>query len=249
VPDVLKPARGRLEVVGDAETLARRGAAWLLEAVTGVERAAVAISGGTTPRRLFELLAGEPLLSRFPWRSVDWFWVDERFVPPDDPASNQRMAREAFLSRAPVPAGNVHLVPTVGLAPAEAAQRYERELKAFYEAGRLDPARPLFTAVLLGLGEDGHTASLVPGHPAVAERQRWVAAVLGARPEPRITLTIPALASSRSTAVLVSGAGKAGALRRALAGDPGLPTSAIDAAGAWLWLADEAAAGQVRSGG
>ena len=243
MPDVLKPARGTLEIVADAEALARRGAAWLLDAARDGSRLAVAISGGSTPRRLFELLAEEPWRSRFPWQRVHWFWVDERFVPPDDAASNYRMAREVFLSRVPVAAGQIHPMPTVGLAPDAAAQRYEDELKAFYGGATLDPARPLFAAILLGLGEDGHTGSLVPGHPALAERRRWVALVQGARPEPRITLTVPALGSSRSTAVLVSGAGKRPALARALTGAGDLPTTSIEPAGAWLWLADAAAAG------
>ena len=127
-------------------------------------------------------------------------------MPHDDARSNFRMAWDAMLSHAPVPPGNIHPVRTENITPEEAAFAYERELKSFYGADTLDPARPLFEIALLGLGEDGHFASLFPGHPVLKERGRWAAAVIGAAPEPRITLTYPALESSRHTAFLVAGA-------------------------------------------
>ena len=142
---------------------------------------AVALSGGSTPRRLYEHLAGPPYRDAFPWSRTHWFWGDERFVPHGDAQSNYRMVREALLSRAPIPAINIHPIPTEGVSPEAAAVTYERELKSFYGAKRLDAARPLFDVTLLGLGPDGHTASLFPGTAVLAERDRWVAAVVGVK--------------------------------------------------------------------
>ena len=157
------PSEARLEILADPADLARRVADWLLEAATAKEGTfAVCLSGGSTPQRLYEYLAVPPYSDRFPWSRTHWFWGDERFVPHDDARSNYRMVREALLSRAPIPAMNIHPIPTEGFSPDAAASAYERELKSFYGAGRLDPARPLFDLTLLGLGMDGHTASLFP---------------------------------------------------------------------------------------
>jgi 6-phosphogluconolactonase len=228
-------------VFEDAEALSRHAAQWLGElALRSTGKLAVSLSGGSTPRRLYELLAEAPL----PWNRVHWFWGDERFVPPDHPDSNYRMAREALLSRAPIPAANVHAIPTQGISPAEAAGAYETALKRFYGAGTLLPQRPLFGAMLLGLGEDGHTASLFPGQPALAEASRWVVAVEGAKAHARVTLTYPALESSAETAFLVSGSAKREALRRARAGDRGIPAGRLRPAGSLRWFVDRAAAGE-----
>ena len=163
------------------------------------------------------MLADAGIASRFPWSRVHWFWGDERFVPHGHPDSNYRMARDALLSRVPVPDDNVHAIPTEGLSPEQAAAAYETTLKRFYGADMLAPDRPLFDVTLLGIGEDGHTASLFPGQPALQEMRRWAVAVIGAKSEPRITLTYPALDSSRDVAFLATGEGKAGR-RRARAG-------------------------------
>lgn len=232
-----------LAVMADAEALARRAAEWLsatLSATPG--RTAVALSGGSTPRRLYELLAGPPFSGAFPWERVHWFWGDERFVPRDDPRSNYRMAREALLGRAPIPPGNIHPIPTEGMPPAAAAAQYEETLRSFYGAPRFDPARPLFAVTLLGLGPDGHTASLFPGSPVLGERERWVAAAADAKAEPRITLTYPALDSSRHAAFLVSGEEKRSAFERLRRGDEALPATHIHPVGALHWFADAAAA-------
>src|SRR5205823_568389 len=125
--------------------------------------------------------------------------------------------------------------------PADAAAAYERVLKSYYGSESLDPARPLFEIQILGLGPDGHTASLIPGTSVLDERRRWVAEVIGGRPEPRITLTYPVLESSRHTAFLVAGADKREALSRALAGDRALPAARIQPVGELIWLVDEAA--------
>ncbi|MGH6944284.1 MAG: 6-phosphogluconolactonase [Geminicoccaceae bacterium] len=230
-------------VRADAEALAEYAAAWLTErAKAAGGRASVCLSGGSTPKRLYELLAGPKYRDAFPWQRVHWFWGDERFVPKDDTLSNYRMVRLALLEATPVPAGNIHPIPTEGLAPEEAARAYERELKAFYGADRLDRDRPLFDVMLLGLGEDGHTASLFPGIAVLEERTRWVAAVVGVTPEARITLTYPALESSRDLAFLVAGPGKREILAQVRGGTTDLPAARVRPVGRLHWLLDRAAA-------
>jgi len=225
------------------EALARGVAQWLLGRIQ--ERGgtcAVCLAGGSTPRRLYEVLTVPPVVTRFPWDDVHWFWGDERFVPPDHPDSNFRMVDEALLAVAPVPRENIHPIPTEGLSLADAAAAYEAVLKNFYGEDRLDPGRPLFDVTLLGLGQDGHTASLFPGTPALAETERWVLGVEPPGLEPRLTLTYPALDSSRTVAFLVAGASKREILSRALAGDPELPAARVHPAGDIAWFADRAAA-------
>jgi 6-phosphogluconolactonase len=240
-----RPPEARLEILADPEALARRVAEWLLsEAVSKDGVFAVALSGGSTPRRLYEQLAGPPCRDAFPWSRTHWFWGDERFVPHDDALSNYRMVREALLSRVPIPAVNIHPIPTEGVSPEAAAFAYERELKSFYGTERLDPARPLFDVTLLGLGPDGHTASLFPGTAVLAERHRWVAAVVGAKAEARITLTYPALESSQRAAFLIAGAGKRAMLDRLRRGDTGLPAARLRPTGTLYFFGDAAAAGQ-----
>ena len=238
-----EPRTPRLRAFENPETLARGVAQWLLGVV--LERGgtcAVSIAGGSTPRRLYEVLTVPPIVTRFPWDDVHWFWGDERFVPHDHPDSNFRMVDEALLSVAPIPRENIHAVPTEGLSLADAAAAYEAALKNFYGEDRLDPARPLFDVTLLGLGEDGHTASLFPGTPALAEKERWVLGVERPGSEPRITLTYPALDSSRTVVFLVAGAGKREILARALSGDPNLPAVRVHPVGEIVWFADRAAA-------
>jgi 6-phosphogluconolactonase len=230
------------EVVADPPALAARVAEWITTTATAAEgRLRVALSGGSTPTALYALLASDKFRSRFPWQRVLWYWGDERFVPYDDPESNYRMAREAMLAKAPVPSENIHPIPTDG-DPEEAARRYERTLKQAYGSPTLDPTRPFFDITLLGLGEDGHTASLLPGDKLLDERARWVAAVLHGRPEIRITLTYPLLESSRHVAFLVAGEGKAAALRRVQAGDSRLPATRVHPVGELIWFVDCAAA-------
>ena len=238
----MNPSEARWEVLADLETLSRRVADWMLEVALKTDGTfRVALSGGSTPRRLYELLGGPPYRDTFPWSRTHWFWGDDRFVPHDDPLSNYRMAREALLSRAPIPAGNIHPVPTEGLTAEESASAYERELKSFYGAERLDPARPLFDVNLLGIGPDGHTASLFPGTKVLAERDRWVAAVIGAKPEPRITLTYPALESSRNAVFVIAGTEKRDALAGLRRGDDALPAAHVHPTGT-LWIFADAAA-------
>ncbi len=232
------PSQMRIEAVADAAELAERAARWIVD-LAGASRGrfAICLSGGSTPRLLYRLLAASPYRAALPWDRVHWFWGDERFVPWDHPDSNYRMAREALLDHVPAPAQNIHGIGTTG-DPAIAARAYEGVLKSYYGAEALDPARPLFDIELLGLGPDGHTASLFPGTKVLDERRRWVAEVVGAKPEARITLTYPALESSSHTAFLVAGADKREPLARTLAGDSELPAARLHPAGELVWFVD-----------
>jgi 6-phosphogluconolactonase len=163
-------------------------------------------------------------------------------VASDDPRSNFRMAWEALLRHVAVPPGNIHPIPTERMTAAAGAAAYETVLKRFYGASTLEAARPLFDVTLLGLGEDGHLASLFPNAPALAETRRWVVPVVGAGPLDRISLTFPALAASAAIAFLVAGAKKSDALARVRAGDETLPATRLKSAGSIVWFADRAAA-------
>ena len=160
-------AIGRIEILPDPLALAHHVAEWMTQAALAAEGSfRVSLSGGSTPKTLYGLLASDEFKDRFPWQLVSWYWGDERFVPHDHPDSNYRMTREAMLSKASVPPENIHAIPTDG-TPEEAARRYERTLQEAYGAATLDPRRPLFDITLLGLGPDGHTASLLPGRAGV----------------------------------------------------------------------------------
>lgn len=233
----------RTEILSDPPALAQRVAEWMTAAALAAKGPfRVSLSGGSTPKALFKVLASDEFRGRFPWQSVAWYWGDERFVPHDHPASNYRMAREAMLAKAPVPPENIHPIPTDGM-PEDAARRYERTLQEAYGAATLDPARPLFDVTLLGLGEDGHTASLLPGEPVLAERERWVAAVAHGRPEIRITMTYPVIESSRRVAFLVAGREKSAILQAIRAGGSEVPAARVRPVGELVWFVDRAAAG------
>jgi 6-phosphogluconolactonase len=240
-------AIGRVEILEDPRALARHVAEWMTAAALAARgEFRVCLSGGSTPRGLYEMLASGEFLGKFPWRRVSWYWGDERFVAYDHRASNFRMAREAMLARAPVPAAKIHPMPVDG-APEDAALRYERMLQADYGASTLDAARALFDITLLGLGPDGHTASLIPGEPVLQERTRWVAAVSHGRPEVRITLTYPPLESSRHVAFLVAGEEKAEILASIRAGGSEVPAARLRPVGELVWFVDRAAAGRLGS--
>jgi 6-phosphogluconolactonase len=234
-----------IQVYPDLESLSRAAAARLVrqaeQAIAARGRFSVALSGGRTPRRTYELLGQAPWKDQGPWDRTFVFWGDERCVPLDDARSNARLAREAWLDRVPIPRGQVH--PMEGdAAPAAAAARYEALLREFFGRGP-----PRLDLVLLGLGEDGHTASLFPGSPVLHEQQRWVAPVYVAEPElPRVTLTAPILNQAAALVFLVAGKSKARVLREVLHGPyaPGrLPAQLIrPEGGELLWLVDAAAA-------
>ena len=235
-------AEPAIVTLADPNALARHVADWL----TGLANAApgrfsIALSGGSTPKRLFEILAEPANAARFPWARTHLFWGDERFVPYDHPDSNYRMTRLAMLDHVPIPPDNVYPMPVSGY-PSAAARDYQATLQAYYGAESLDMTRPLFDVVLLGLGENGHTASLFPNTAALSETLAWVAPVTEGVPQPRLTLTYPAIACSKFVAFLVAGAGKAGVLRLVLDGDRSQPAARVTSAGEMIWFTDEAAA-------
>ena len=236
---------GLLQVVNDAAALAEAAAERVVARLAAPsDRPTVCLSGGGTPERLYRLLATERFRTRVPWQQVHWFWGDERFVPSDDARSNAGMAMKSLLAHVPVLLENVHRIPTDAASPQESARLYAAELRDFYRADALDPRRPLFSVVLMGLGGDGHTASLFPGSPAVDETGRWVIGVdrPGLEPfVPRVTLTLPALASTCEMLFLVSGTSKGDVVKRVLAGED-LPATRAHADGELLWLLDRDAA-------
>jgi 6-phosphogluconolactonase len=208
-----------ITVYEDREALSRAAARLFAEraerAVADHGRCAVLLAGGETPRRTYELLADEPLRNRIPWGQMHLFWGDERCVPPDDPRSNARMACRALLDRVPVPAGQVHPIPG-DRDPQQAADEYEALLRRFF-AG----TPPRFDLVLLGLGVDGHTASLFPDSPVLEERERWTSATR--RPDEeidRVTLTLPIINQAELIVFLVAGADKAAVLHELLDEEP-----------------------------
>ena len=214
------------------------------ESVAQRGRFAIALSGGHTPAKLYTLWAqAERAGRRTPWDRVHLFWGDERFVPFDDPLSNYRMTHEALIAHVPIPATNVHPAPT-GLAfPEAAAQAYESELRKFFGA-----APPAFDLQLLGLGPEGHTASLFPNSPALEEKQRWVMAVKApARPPDRLTFTPAVLNLGQNTFFLVAGTDKRGivsALRKEPdAGQSSYPAARIRPSGPVIWFLDAEASG------
>jgi 6-phosphogluconolactonase len=233
----------RIVALADPAALAKAAADRLLARIAdNGERVAICLTGGSSPKQLYELLGSEPYRDQIPWQRVHWFIGDERFVPATDSLNNMRMARQAFLNRC-APLVNIHPMATNAADPDEAAHRYEAELKSFYGADGLDPARPLFDLVLMGVGPDGHTASLFPDYPALAERERWVVGVPKAHVEPfvpRITLTLPTLASCHEMLFEVAGADKRTILTRVLAGED-LPANRAHSVGMTTWLVDRAA--------
>lgn len=208
-------------------------------------RMAICLTGGSSPRQLYQLLATDAYRSRIPWERVHWFIGDERFVPAGDPLNNMGMARSIFLDRL-APAANIHPIPTATADPADpdrGAALYEQELKSFYGADTLDHARPLFDLVLMGVGPDGHTASLFPDDPALEETARWAVGVPRANVEPfvpRVTLTLPTLASCREMLFEVAGVEKRAILTRLFAGE-NLPANRARSTGETVWLVDREA--------
>ena len=194
---------GIVDIQADGAAVAQRAAEWLLETALATQgRFAWCLSGGSTPKTTYGLLATAPFRDRFPWDRTHIFFGDERFVPHDHPDSNYRMAREAMIAHVPLPDAQVHPWQTDG-DPDHAALHYADTLKRFYGADTLDPAKPLFDVNFLGLGEDGHTASLFPGVAALQERTAWTAAGHRGRPPKNLTRTITAHLSPHFTAALV----------------------------------------------
>ena len=205
----------------------------------------VALSGGNTPRRVYQLLATDEFKNRIEWPLIHLFFGDERMVPPSHPASNYGMVKSALVSHVPIPEANVHRISGVGDTEANAGS-YQLELKNFSR----DLEWPRFDLVLLGMGDDGHTASLFPGTRALAEKKAWVVANWVEKfQEVRITLTVPAINAAANVMFIVSGENKAGRLAEVLDGpyDPErLPAQLIKPfSGSLTWMTDKAAASQL----
>jgi len=251
-----------IEIFPDPQALAQRAAeqfAGLAEyAIRKRRRFVVALSGGSTPKQMNALLAAPltPLAAKINWSKVHIFWSDERCVSPENPESNFHMTRETLLAHVPIPAGNIYRVQGEQ-APEEAARRYEDTLRAFF-AGQPGDTIPVgkamrFDLILLGLGEDGHTASLFPGDPGMRENRRWVVSVKHSTPPPplvdRVTFTPHLINAAANVTFLVAGAAKAERLHQVLrdAYDPDrLPAQAIRPKdGKLFWFLDEAAAGKI----
>jgi 6-phosphogluconolactonase len=205
-----------------------------------------ALSGGSTPRDLYRSLASEAWRDRMPWPAIHFFWGDERHVPPDHPDSNFRMAREAMLDAVPVPPENIHRIHAEEPDAQRAAAEYEATLRVFFglTSGDESGGWPRFDLILLGLGKDGHTASLFPGSPAVHERERLVVAPwVESQRTFRITLTPPVLNQARRAIFLVAGEDKAEAVHEVIRGERNpdrYPAQVVE--GNCLWMVDRAAA-------
>lgn len=230
-------------IAPDADAAARetaeRTAASLASAARERGRAALALAGGSTPRAAYRLLAAEPLRSRVPWGSVEFFFGDERGVPPSHADANYRMAREELLEPLAIPAARVRRMEAEREDREAAAAEYEQAVRASLAPRGGEPA---FDLVLLGMGPDGHTASLFPGSPALDERHRLVVAVR--RPEGRfgLTVTLPAIEAAREVILCATGAPKAEMLRRVRSGDRSLPAARVRPRGRLLWIVDRALA-------
>lgn len=237
-----------LRICEDIDDLSRRAAEAVASAINDAirtnGRCSIALAGGNTPRPTYELLASR-FNERIPWTRVHVFWGDERFVPAGDPRRNDTMARKALLDRVPCPPPNIHGVPAEATTAVEAAAQYEAALRNHFST-----EWPVFDLVILGLGEDGHTASLFPGSPAVEERTRWAVAVeVPADPPVRISLTLPVFNHASLTYFLVTGPNKAPALGLVLDRKNGerWPAARIHPSGRVVWWVDREAARALES--
>jgi len=241
-----------IEILPDAEALALRAAD--LFALTSQEgaaargRYAVALSGGETPRAFYKMLARQQFSQKVPWRRVQLYWGDERCVAPDDPASNYGMAHDAFLKHVPISDANVHRVRGEDGAD-KAALAYEKELRSLAALERPTSELPVFDLVLLGLGKDGHVASLFPRSDTLGVEERFAVAAEAPDGSPRVTITYPVINAARRVWILASGAGKAGMVAEVLEGlmvPDAIPAQGVRPVhGKLTWLLDEAAAGEL----
>ncbi len=249
-----------IKVYRDRESLARAAAEHIIEigttALQNRDRFSLALAGGSTPKAAYELLASDEYAQRLDWKRVHIFWGDERCVPFEDPDSNYRMARQSLLDHVPIPAKNIHRMRAEE-EPIKAALEYEGSLRTFFSMQpdhSNDPdvgsaRRKSFDLVLLGMGDDGHTASLFPSSEALNESVCWVSVVEHTNPPPplvtRLTLTLPAINAAAQVTFLVACASKSQSLKHVLSPDqssPTLPAQLIQPlTGQLLWLVDEAA--------
>lgn len=238
--------RRRIVVTPDAEGLAHRAAQTFVGRARDAATAGqftVALSGGSTPSALFDMLTRPQYRDEAPWDRTQVFFSDERFVPPDSPESNYRMAHETLLSRVPIPDRFVHRVPTVDITPEESAALYEEGVRRVDQVGPAET--PSLDLILLGLGPDGHCASLFPDTEALTVQDHLVAAnFVPALNSWRVTFTYPLINAARCVMFLVQGAEKAEILARVLSGDD-LPAARVRPQGELIWIVDEAAASRL----
>jgi 6-phosphogluconolactonase len=233
------------------EDLSRAAAEYICEiAETAIKERGIftfVLSGGTTPRLLYEELAREPYAGRIAWQHTHLFWGDERWVPSDSPDSNYSLALQTLISKVDVPPSNIHRIPATTGSPEDVAAAYETTLREFFQASAAgDPSTsfPSFDLVLLGMGADGHTASLLPGDAALEERASWVVAVEGSSASPpvwRITLTFPVFNEAKCVLFLVAGSNKLKVLQEIL-NNPHTatyPAAQVQPLGKLLWFIDE----------
>ena len=230
-----------IEILSDKAALVQRSLELVLDkfhqSVAERNRFTLALSGGSTPKPLYEAMASQDL----PWDKIQVFWGDERYVPSDHPDSNEGMARKAWLNRVPIPAANIHAMPTDAADPAVAAQRYEQELQQVFQ---VQPGEiPALDVILLGMGDDGHTASLFPYTDALQVHDRLIT-VGNKNGQPRISFTVPFINQARCVIFMVAGASKQEALAQIFAPDAdsvAYPSRLIQPQGELWWLLDEAA--------
>lgn len=230
-----------VEVLPDLQALTQRSLEVVLthlqSAIAARGKATIALSGGSTPKALYEAIATQDL----PWDKIHVFWGDERYVSPDHPDSNQRMARLAWLDRVEIPADNIHPMPTDEADPAIAARKYEAHLQAFFQSSA--GAFPAFDVILLGIGDDGHTASLFPHTDALQVRDALIT-VGNKDGAPRITFTAPLINASHCVVFIIAGANKQGALAEIFApsaDDMAYPARLVQPQEEMWWLLDAAA--------
>ncbi|HEV2298263.1 MAG TPA: 6-phosphogluconolactonase [Candidatus Acidoferrales bacterium] len=239
-----KLLNAEVRVFPDLETLSRgaaeESARAAIDAVQTRGRCLISLSGGHTPSRMYELWATE-YRDKIPWAKMHFFWGDERFVAADDPKSNYRMAKMSLLELVPVPGENIHPIPTTGATADESAQAYEETLRGFF-----GDTGPTFDILFLGMGGEGHTASLFPDSPALTEQKRWAVSVRApADPPVRVSLTFPVLRRARETCFLVAGADKRPIIEM-LKNEPKramreLPMAMLRPEGTAIWFLDQAA--------
>ena len=239
----------QIQIVSNGQELARKAAMEFVRLATDPGRGegvfTVALSGGSTPKILYSLLAGdETMREAVPWERVHFFWGDERHVPPDHPESNYRMTFETLLSKIPLPVANIHRIKSETLDAHQAATEYEQEIRKFFQLP--EGGFPRFDLVFLGLGPDGHTASLFPGTKALNEERRLVVSNwVGKFDTQRITMTVPLINEASEVIFLVAGDDKAAPLKSVLEGDyepMQLPAQLIrPERGRLMWIVDSAA--------
>ena len=237
----------KVQVLSDKSALIAQALDLIVEKIHSTlqqqERFTLALAGGGTPKPLYEALATQSL----PWEKIHIFWGDERYVPGDHPDSNQGMARQAWLDQVPFPKENIHPMPTNGNDPCLDAQTHDLELEQFF--GVKEGEFPAFDIILLGMGDDGHTASLFPKTEALKVSDRLVT-VGNKDGQPRLTFTYPLINQARCVLFLVAGANKRPALAQIFAPDADeilYPARAVQAQGELVWLLDEAAGGELQT--